>query len=63
MTDNRKLVFIDGSDALAYFVVLPGPDADHVRVEAGSQGIDKGRVALLMRQLAEQWLAEAEAEE
>lgn len=59
-----KMVAVDGRDALAYVIVRPvDDDEDRVAVEAAANGISKIAGANVLRQVADLWTAEAEAED
>lgn len=53
-----QLVAIDGRDALAFVIVRPGDDTEHVSIEAGARGISKSTAAYILRRIADQWDAE-----
>jgi len=54
-----RLVAVDGRDALAYVIVRPGNDDAHVSLEAAARGISKTSAAMILRQIADAWDAEA----
>lgn len=49
------MVAIDGTDALAYVILRPGPDNRGVVIEAGANGIGKKHAAYALRHTAQQW--------
>jgi hypothetical protein len=52
---EKKLVAIDGTDALAYVILRPGADASGVVIEAGANGISKAYAAYALRHTAQSW--------
>jgi hypothetical protein len=58
MSEEVGLALVDGRDALAWVILRPGPDNQHVMAEAGAKGITKGQAAAALRQIADKWDAE-----
>lgn len=61
-TDNRTMVAVDGSDALAYLIVRPGSNDSRVTVDAAAVGLAKRDAAHILRQVADLWEAEGTEE-
>ena len=59
MTNDVRMIAVDGRDALAYVIVRPGNDEHHVSLEAAARGISKTSAALILRQIADAWETEA----
>lgn len=53
--DDTTMTVIDGRDALAYVILRPGSDNQHVVMEAAAKGISKGQAARALRQIADMW--------
>lgn len=53
--NDTTMTAIDGRDALAFVILRPGTDKQHVVVEAGAKGISKGQAARALRQIADMW--------
>lgn len=61
MTTPREsigLVAVDGTDALAYVIVRPGPGDRGVVVNAAAHGMTRKSAAFVLRQVADQFDAE-----
>lgn len=56
--NETTMTAIDGRDALAFVILRPGTDNQHVVMEAGAKGISKGQAARALRQIADMWDAE-----
>lgn len=52
--NEATLTVIDGREALAYLVILPGEN-DNVLVDAAANGISRVQAAYLLRQIADRW--------
>lgn len=49
------LVFVDGTDALAFVIIRPGESEDSVSLEAAAAGLDHATCAQILRNVADQW--------
>ncbi|MEU7074701.1 hypothetical protein AB0B30_32660 [Streptomyces narbonensis] len=59
---NVTMTAIDGTDALAAVIIRPGSTNGSVSIEAFANGMDKERAAYVLRYVADQFEAEAAAE-
>jgi hypothetical protein len=65
MTEDSKLVVVDGREALGYVMVRPAPtpeDPRKVSLEAFAHGVSKADMAHILRFVADKFAAEAAAE-
>lgn len=58
---ETRMVAVDGTDALAYVIIRPNPGnpAKPIVVEAAATGLSKAAAAYVLRQIADQFDAEA----
>lgn len=69
MTDKQltNMVFVDGTDALAYVIIRPGEaGTGTVAIDAAANGMGKAEAAYVLAQVAHKWAEEvdqAEAEQ
>lgn len=65
MSDDSKLVVVDGREALGYVMVRPAPtveDPRKVTLEAFAHGISKADMAHILRYVADKFEADTAAE-
>jgi len=59
---NVTMTAVDGTDALAAVIIRPGATPGSVSIEAFASGMGKAAAAYVLRHIAEQFEAEAAAE-
>lgn len=52
---EAELTFVDGRNALAYVMLLPGSKPGGITVDAGANGISKLGAAIALRMVADTW--------
>lgn len=56
MTDNVTMTAVDGTDALAFVIIRPGPQGSGgVSIEAAAKGLSKPHAAYVLRHVADEW--------
>ncbi|MFD0146190.1 MULTISPECIES: hypothetical protein [unclassified Streptomyces] len=60
---NVTMTAVDGTDALAAVIIRPGSTPGSVSIEAFANGMSKAEAAYVLRHVAQQFEAEAAAEQ